>query len=136
MRPDKPSRWRNLLRTGPSGNGGGEDAEPAPASDPGLAEALERHERALTEAAAAAGSLCAIARSGESWPAVKYHEGAVVALRAVRRAGSASRQTASHMLDVWRRAQAEARDAGMAGDWTAYRAGGIDALSAYLDGSD
>lgn len=132
MARDKPSRWRKLGRPAPFGSGGSPAPSSPESSDDPLEEALARHERALGEAAGDA-SLCALAKSGRSWPAVKYHEGAMVALREIRRSEGDRRKAASHMLDVWRRAQDEALAGGMGGDWSAYRAGGIDALSAYLD---
>lgn len=133
--PDpKTSRWRNLFHPAPRGETGDGTARPSAPDDPALAESLERHRRALQEAAGTTAP-CAIGRGGESWPAVKYHEGAVVALREVRRAADDPRARATRLLEVWTGAQREARSAGMGGDWTAYRAGGIDALVSYLGGA-
>ncbi len=87
---------------------------------------------ALRELTALAGgaSLCAIGRSGESFPAVKYHEGRMAAFReAVRtleRGGG--RADIDALSDTWTRQ----RHSAPPGDWAAYRAGGADALAELL----
>ena len=72
-------------------------------------------------------SMCAIARSGESFPAAKYHEGRWAAFteaaRQLRRGGT--RLEIEQLRESWR----ERRDAAPTGDWRAYRSGGVDALS-------
>ena len=103
-----------------------------PVVDP-LDGLLAAHGRALT-AAVGDWSLCAISRSGESWPAAKYHEGALVALRDVRRAAGDRPAAARRLLAEWRRPRARALE--MGGDGVAYRAGGVDALGVYLDRVD
>lgn len=101
---------------------------------------LERHlaeARRALQAVAGDRSMCAIGRSGQSFPAAKYHEGAVSALTELRRL-LRQRQAQGEMVDVasaaarvadtWR-GRAESRVA--AGpDWRAYFAGGVEALAA------
>jgi hypothetical protein len=87
---------------------------------------------ALRELTALAGgaSLCAIGRSGESFPAVKYHEGRMTAFgeatRVLDRGGD--RADIEAVRETWVRLRRDAP----AGDWAAYRAGGVDALSELL----
>jgi hypothetical protein len=100
-----------------------------------LAEHLARAEDDLTSLAGDR-SLCAIARSGESFPAAKYAEGALSALTEVRR--TIRRDTTSGdevvvvvatvhtVLDRWDDRARGMADAGQ--DWVAYLRGGQDAL--------
>ncbi len=83
---------------------------------------------ALTGAADGA-SMCAIARSGRSFPAAKYHEGRAAALGQLRRAKGGA--TALGELSASWAAQAEAMAArdGLSPDWAAYFAGACDALA-------
>lgn len=87
-------------------------------------------------------SMCEIGRSGQSFPAAKFHEGVVSALAEVRRrveqdeaadVGSAARAAA----EDWR---TRAEGISVTGpDWSAYLAGGTQALNelvAELGGSD
>lgn len=76
----------------------------------------------LAESVGAGGSLCAIGKSRQPYPAVKYHEGAAAALMEVER-GADPHAT----LAKWREA-ALGRIAQQP-DWAAYRAGGIDELT-------
>jgi hypothetical protein len=98
--------------------------------------------RAQTELTALAGSraLCAIARSGDSYPAAKYAEGAVSALAEVRR--SARRQDilddpvrlaalTGAIATRWKERADRMIDAGR--DWAAYLSGGSDALTALVE---
>jgi hypothetical protein len=74
-------------------------------------------------------SMCAIGRSGRSFPAAKYHEGRQAAASEVRRA--LRRDPGAHVLagitDVWTTRADEASEKGP--DWVAYFAGGLDALA-------
>ena len=80
-------------------------------------------------AVGAGGSLCAIGRHGGSFPAAKYHEGAVAALAEARRSAH-DRDSLSGLLERWRnRATGVTADAP---DWIAYRAGGVEALESVL----
>ena len=88
---------------------------------------------ALEELSVLAGgaSLCAIGRSGESFPAVKYHEGRMAAFREAMRVleRSGGRLDIEALRDTW---TVQRRNA-PPGDWAAYRAGGADALVELLD---
>jgi len=82
-------------------------------------------------------AMCAIARSGESFPAAKYHEGRMAAFseaaRLLRRDGSPA--GVERIAVSWR----ERLDRAPAGDWRAYWSGGVDALTELLateDGAD
>ena len=73
-------------------------------------------------------SMCAIGRSGRSFPAAKYHEGrqsAASQVRRVARTGQLSGLTA--VLDEWQRTMTHAQAKGP--DWVAYASGGADALA-------
>jgi len=84
---------------------------------------------ALAELAAGR-SMCAIARTGESFPAAKYHEGRMVAFgeaaRLLRRGGT--RTDLERVAQAW----SEQRAIAGPGDWSAYRHGGVDALAELL----
>jgi hypothetical protein len=108
----------------------------------GAGEVLRRHaDRAGRALAALAGnrSVCAIGRSGRSFPAAKYHEGAVSAVAEVRRelrrrVRLGERPEVAPVVravaDAWRvRAAAPAASGA---DWRAYLAGGVEALEAVL----
>ncbi|MEJ2577533.1 MAG: hypothetical protein P8Z68_00370 [Kineosporiaceae bacterium] len=104
-----------------------------------LRDHLSRAEASLTDLAGNR-SMCSIARSGESVPAVKYAEGALSALselrRNARRAGVLDDPDGfATLTEALRRAWKE-RAASMAGsgrDWTAYLSGGDDALTVLAD---
>lgn len=95
---------------------------------------VEQHEQAALQALAAATGdvgLCTLARSGQSHPAAKFHEGSARALagvrRALRRDPDADVATVlARTHEKWR-ADQEAFS-GRSRDWDAYHAGGIDAL--------
>jgi hypothetical protein len=78
-------------------------------------------------------ALCTIARSGASFPAGKYQEGAVAAMGQVRRvlrgpdaSGLAPLEAVATAQQVWEQTVGPmVRDA----DWTAYLEGGRDALA-------
>jgi hypothetical protein len=89
-------------------------------------------------------SMCAIGRSGRSFPAAKYHEGRQAAAgqaRRVLRGGSAGSagpsdghradESVAEALDgvtsQWRQMLADAEAKGP--DWVAYATGGLDALA-------
>jgi hypothetical protein len=84
---------------------------------------------AEADLAAAAGdySLCVIARSGRSFPAVKYHEGRAAALAMVGRElhtvgiSEAVAAAEDHFDRIKRLASSDP-------DWDAYRQGALDAL--------
>ncbi|MGA7688241.1 MAG: hypothetical protein WCA29_03320 [Jiangellales bacterium] len=76
-------------------------------------------------------SMCAIGRSGRSFPAAKYHEGRQSAagdVRRVLRRGLVDVDGA--VADVRRQWQQTLADADAKGpDWVAYATGGLDALA-------
>lgn len=89
-------------------------------------------------------SMCAIGRSGRSFPAAKYHEGRQAAAGQVRRAlrradGPEGRSSgcdgtldaeAAALADVTSEWRQRLEDAGSKGsDWVAYASGGLDALT-------
>lgn len=85
-------------------------------------------------------SLCAISRSGESFPAAKFAEGAVSALvelrRAVRREGvdddpAVLADRATTLAAQWNERAGQLADAGR--DWAAYLRGGREALAALAE---
>lgn len=109
---------------------------------------VAREGEALQRLAAATGgqSLCARTGSGAPVPAVKYHEGAAVALAEARRAmrrlpsrpdgaplarDSEIRPAVAEIRARW---ELESQAAGRTGrSWVGYFAGGLDALGALLD---
>lgn len=103
-----------------------------------LARHLTEARQAL-QAVAGDRSMCAIGRSGQSFPAAKYHEGAVSALTELRRLVR-QRQTQGEVVDVpsvtrrvadtWRGRAGSPVAAGP--DWRAYLAGGVEALAALV----
>ena len=96
---------------------------------------IEAAERRLKDAAGDQ-SLCAIGRSGRSYPAVKYHEGAVATLVSVRsklKAGT----TLAGALDAARSGLARLGHlAQQSPDWAAYQAGGLEAIEGITDSSE
>lgn len=95
-------------------------------------------------------SMCAIGRSGRSFPAAKYHEGRQAAASQVRRAvrsGAPRSGTPQWADDVpvtepqvladvraqWQQTLESAQSKGP--DWVAYATGGLDALSDITDAS-
>ncbi len=101
--------------------------------------ALERMEAGLGDE-----SLCALSRSGQPLPAVKYDEGVAATLgdlgRRLRRLDPAADEAAlleviSQALTDWR-AGAAPRLGSLNADWRAYAIGGEDALEALLDATD
>ena len=97
-----------------------------------VAAAVERMRLdAARSAAELAGdsSACAMARSGVSFPAYKFHEGRTAALGSVLRGlrrGEAPEQVLAAGLSHW--AGEVERWAGAGRDWQAYAAGGLDAV--------
>ena len=82
-------------------------------------------------------SMCAIGRSGRSFPAAKYHEGRQSAASQVRRAlRSGTPVTASVVVTTvradWEQMLAGAPSKGP--DWLAYATGGLDALAEITEG--
>jgi hypothetical protein len=75
-------------------------------------------------------SMCAIGRSGRSFPAAKYHEGrqsaAAQLARRLGRGGDSSAALAE-VREQWSAAHDAAQHRGP--DWLAYAEGGLDALS-------
>ena len=72
-------------------------------------------------------SMCAIGRSGRSFPAAKYHEGRQAAASQVRRA---LRTTPTpDVLDGLRHEWQQTLDSARGQDWVAYATGGLDALA-------
>lgn len=79
---------------------------------------------ATTEAAGGAG-LCTLARTGQSVPAAKYHEGAAAALGQLRRAiksGASPTGAIELLVSEWEAVPHQTPD------WSAYRLGGLDVL--------
>jgi hypothetical protein len=103
---------------------------------------VERLEQsALADLAAATGdtSLCALARSGRSHPAAKFHEGAARALADVRRGlrradGGGVGAVSAQVRKRWLADQEAMASRGR--DWAAYYAGGLDALDWLADDLD
>jgi protein-S-isoprenylcysteine O-methyltransferase Ste14 len=115
------------------------DAAMGPVEVPALDRRLERAEQALRQAVGGR-SMCAVARSGQSFPAAKYHEGAVSALREVgREVGRRTRQgEAADVAELVRTAAAAWRGrfrevAATDPNWNAYVAGGTQALEDLAD---
>lgn len=75
-------------------------------------------------------SMCAIGRSGRSFPAAKYHEGRQSAAGQVRRAlrtdPDAGPAVIADARAEWEQMLADAEGKGR--DWVAYATGGLDAL--------
>jgi len=75
-------------------------------------------------------SMCAIGRSGRSFPAAKYHEGRQAASgqvrSALRRDPDAGQEVLATLEGQWRETLASAQAQGR--DWVAYASGGLDAL--------
>ena len=100
-----------------------------------LQRATEVRADAVRHLTALAGdaSMCAIGRSGRSFPAAKYHEGrqsgATDARRALRREPTDA-AVDGVLEDVRQRWQQTLSDAEAKGpDWVAYATGGLDALA-------
>jgi hypothetical protein len=75
-------------------------------------------------------SMCALARSGRSFPAAKYHEGRQAAATQVLRDlrdGTAAAVALAARRETWARTLTDAE--GRGGDWVAYATGGLDALA-------
>jgi hypothetical protein len=99
-----------------------------------LAQHLTRAERALQKTAGGR-SMCAIGRSGHSFPAAKYHEGATSALRELRRTlqRQPDQDDTTGLARLVRATASQWRERGegpMAAspDWRAYLTGGAEAL--------
>lgn len=70
-------------------------------------------------------SMCAIGRSGRSFPAAKYHEGRQSAATQARRAIGRG-ESLDAVRAQWQQTSESAQRKGP--DWVAYAAGGLDAL--------
>lgn len=115
--------------TGPGAGAGGVSA---------VEEVSVWEQRSLEALQASLGetSLCALARDGRSHPAAKFHEGSARALAALRRAlrHSADRPRGAVAREERDRWQDEVGPlASRSADWSAYHAGGIDALDRALE---
>jgi len=118
-------------------------AEPAPGRRPD-ADLLERATALRQDAVhhltllAGDASMCAIGRSGRSFPAAKYHEGRQAAASQVRRAlradASAGPAVLGPLRDEWTRTLDSAATRGK--DWVAYATGGLDALAELADADE
>jgi hypothetical protein len=82
----------------------------------------------LTELAAGR-SMCVVGRSGQSFPAAKYHEGAVAALSDLRRALASGGDPSTTLATVRERWTERSRASTLGEDWAAYNAGARDALA-------
>lgn len=112
-------------------------------SQPGLVErATEVRADAVKHLTALAGnaSMCAIGRSGRSFPAAKYHEGRQSAASQLRRAlsrlddsaGADERGKAvAGVRQTWQQTLTSAEQKGP--DWVAYATGGLDAITEVTD---
>lgn len=85
---------------------------------------------AEADLAAAAGdlSLCVIGKSGQSFPAVKYHEGRASAISMVRRSLTNGSPVETAVESVRTRFGDMSRLAQDNDEWEAYRQGGLDML--------
>lgn len=104
-----------------------------------LARATDVRADAVRHLTALAGdaSMCAIGRSGRSFPAAKYHEGRQAAASQLRRAllrldtDEQSADAADAAVDAvrsqWQKTLTDAERKGP--DWVAYASGGLDALA-------
>jgi hypothetical protein len=114
-----------LGREGPSSHNG------AVAEDL-LTDVEQRRSAALQRLAAVAGdtAVCAVTKSGQAFPAAKFHEGAVAALGEVRRSlrlsGGEAGPVVGAVLEEWLDRESVAADRGA--DWRAYTAGGVEEL--------
>jgi hypothetical protein len=98
-----------------------------------LLSKLQRKESAAKkDLAAAAGdaSLCVIAKSGGSFPAVKYHEGRAAALADVRRLVSRGSDLETAIVTTRKRWSNLSALAAQSPDWAGYVQGAEDALDA------
>ena len=100
-------------------------------ADPLLARRRRRAEERLAQVAGDV-TLCVIGRSGESFPGIKYHEGAAAAVMDVARRATrmAIEQALVEALAAWRTALDGAHRR-LGPDWIAYRQGGVDELDAF-----
>lgn len=80
-------------------------------------------------------SMCAIGRSGRSFPAAKYHEGRQSAAGQVRRlaqdADQDDEEGLARLRQQWNQTLVDAEAKGR--DWVAYATGGLDALAELAD---
>jgi len=74
-------------------------------------------------------SMCVIGRSGQSFPAAKYHEGAVAALSDLRRALASGGDPSTILATVRERWTERSRASTLSEDWAAYHAGARDTLA-------
>lgn len=84
-------------------------------------------------------AVCTFSRAGIPVPGIKYAEGGWAALREVQRATAAGAElglTAATTTAAWQAHFDAAVARAQSRDWIAYRAGGVDALSALLDTAD
>ncbi|WP_448071134.1 hypothetical protein [Georgenia yuyongxinii] len=121
--PDEPHR--------PSTPGGGRDLAAVLGS-------AERDAAARLQAAAGNASLCTLSRDGAPHPAAKHAEGALAALGEARRAlspatGGTDDCPIAEVEGVRQRCEGRAQAAPSSPAWTAYLAGGIDALTQVTD---
>lgn len=82
-------------------------------------------------------SMCAIGRSGRSFPAAKYHEGRQAAAsqvrRELRRGMTGGGDVLARAAEDWAAALDAAQHKGK--DWIAYASGGVDVVSELSEGS-
>lgn len=99
-----------------------------------LVERQERDALARLTDATSGGALCRLDGSGVG--EAKYWEGRAAALaqvrRELRRGADPRRETVDRRLAAWR-AETAALSAGASPAWSAYLAGGVDALAALLE---
>jgi hypothetical protein len=113
----------------------GDDDRVEPELEELRARAAAAAEGALAQLTELAGgrSMCAIGRSGESFPAAKYAEGRMAALDEASR--NLRRGATRPDLDGLRTRWDAKRAAASGGDWLAYWTGGADALAELLTGT-
>jgi len=97
-----------------------------------LTDVDQRRSAALQRLAAVTGDagVCAVTKSGQAFPAAKFHEGAVAALgevrRSLHRAGGQPTSIVGAVLGEWLDRQSVAAERGV--DWRAYTSGGVEEL--------
>ncbi len=92
------------------------------------------------EQASGGSSMCSFTKAGVAVPGLKYAEGRWAALRELRSqcvrsavAETAAEAAAETLADLWRGYLADAQQTGASHDWVAYRSGGVDALTEFVE---
>lgn len=127
-------RWAPRPSPAPTGANSADSAEAPARSAVRVVANLEREATRAWAAAVGGQSACALAKSGQSHPAAKFHEGAAAALAGLARALRADRGDPRAMVEQAQAAWTEqnAAQAARSRDWAAYEAGGAEALAGAL----